>query len=657
MKKKFTIIIILLMTTVMISGCTQKDIPKETSKETTTGTNNSITVNKIDFKVLKNEDINSEMKKTIEFIKQSRGYTIMSEDENSYYIFISSGERNTGGYDIEVLNVDDNEGKTIITIQETVPGKDQMVTEALTYPNVVIVIPKNISPVFLVFNTDGEEFKDISDAPGEGNNHEKTYGIIGEITALSINKDNISIMVEGEINKDSEYDKASVRIDEESTVFLNDELTTADSLEEGMEVRVIFEGPVMESYPIQAYAKIVYAFSTTVDANDIIEQELQVTIAKMEDYEGKIILTTENGLRMKVDNNTKLSIGQSELEVDLSVWVVLSNDKNKADPTDYYAVSVSSLNISDYFPMLPDMHMKYKGSGNEYAPYETYVDFLNENMIQIRNINGGTTTVNVYEIKKDSLVRTFSQGETYYKYNYMDLSNNNEIIIMNPLKVGTAWNLNDGTTRRITGINIDITTPSGSYKTLEITSKYSDSTVKNYYAKNIGLVKTEFTTSDEDTLITSELEIVEETPFSQVIRIYYPDFMNDGFVYINRVITINSNKEISKQFENEFKIIPENSGLTKVLSPDVNVLGIKLDDEMGTVTINFSNQLIPGMNAGSSLESMIIKSIANTIGYYYQRDKVIITIEGLPYESGHFLMIEGEHFDTDFEGIEVFETN
>lgn len=311
--------------------------------------------------------------------------------------------------------------------------------------------------------------------------------------------------------------------------------------------------------------------------------------------------------------------------------------------------------ISEYFPMNENIHMIYDGTGNEYAPFESYVDYIKDNFIQTRTINGGTIMVNVYQLKENMLLKTFSKGETYYKYNYTDISNQDEIIIKSPVLEGTSWNLSDGAIRSITSTNKSIDTPSGTYKTLEITTKRDDSTVKNYYAKNIGLVKTEFTSDDVSTVVSSELKKINNySPYTQKVKIYFPEFEKDRIVYIYRDFELKTNEDIKTKFEDEFKNIDQNSTLSKVISPDVKILDITIDNKEEFVTINFSNHLIKDMNAGSGLESMILKSITNTVGEYYQKNKVMILIEGKPYESGVFMLKEGEFFDIDSEEIHEY---
>ncbi|MDI3525760.1 MAG: hypothetical protein PWP60_892 [Candidatus Atribacteria bacterium] len=67
-----------------------------------------------------------------------------------------------------------------------------------------------------------------------------------------------SILVKEEASSSSLYDLAWVRINGSTAIIRNGtevEGTACLFLEEGMRVRVWFEGPVMESYPVQGYAK------------------------------------------------------------------------------------------------------------------------------------------------------------------------------------------------------------------------------------------------------------------------------------------------------------------------------------------------------------------------------------------------------------------
>ena len=79
---------------------------------------------------------------------------------------------------------------------------------------------------------------------------------------------------------------------------------------------------------------------------------------------------------------------------------------------------------------------------------------------------------------------------------------------------------------------------------------------------------------------------------------------------------------------------------------------IKLDKNSWTLRVDFSEELISKSNFGSALETEVLKSIVNTLGKFYDVENVFITVEDKPYESGHYLLREGESFKVNMENIE-----
>jgi beta-N-acetylhexosaminidase len=83
----------------------------------------------------------------------------------------------------------------------------------------------------------------------------EVIGVRGEITARNDNPDgSITLLVEGEKQEDTEYDKASVTVRDETAIFKNEEAASADALQIGVRVEVVMTGPVAESYPVQGKA-------------------------------------------------------------------------------------------------------------------------------------------------------------------------------------------------------------------------------------------------------------------------------------------------------------------------------------------------------------------------------------------------------------------
>ena len=99
---------------------------------------------------------------TVNGTSKDRGYYVVEVEEDGYPydVIISSGEKSTGGYDIQILSVDYDGSLLTITVEETEPGPTDMVTEALTYPCCAIelsLLPDEIK----VVSTAGDELKNL----------------------------------------------------------------------------------------------------------------------------------------------------------------------------------------------------------------------------------------------------------------------------------------------------------------------------------------------------------------------------------------------------------------------------------------------------------------------------------------------------------------
>lgn len=155
-KKVLPIIIALVL---IITGCSDakpaaNPEPAQAPNEPANGSgtakpNMGITVNTITFK---NIESNTRL--------YERGF-VAEQIKDGYNITICSGEKPSGGYDITVKFVEDNEGKTNIVVEEIGPKAGQPAASVITYPSTAISIGNNISPSFHVSNTKGDIFKQL----------------------------------------------------------------------------------------------------------------------------------------------------------------------------------------------------------------------------------------------------------------------------------------------------------------------------------------------------------------------------------------------------------------------------------------------------------------------------------------------------------------
>lgn len=314
------------------------------------------------------------------------------------------------------------------------------------------------------------------------------------------------------------------------------------------------------------------------------------------------------------------------------------------------------LTIDDYFSFKENTNYMYEGKGIEYASYNVYVDYVSGNRVQIRSNNGGTETVRVLENKEGVLTQLLSRGECYYRENLTQgLTKNQEILIKEPLVTGTNWVLADGRKRSITNMEVDVNTPLGNYKALEVTTEGKDDKTQDYYAPTMGHVKSVFTSNGF--VVSSSLSKLESNvPLTQTVKFFYPNLKDDKISFYIKTLSFKTNDLTKLTFEKAYKELPKGN-LSKVLGPNVKIKSLYLNKD-NVVYLDFSKELVSEMNAGSSYESMILQSITNTFGNYYGVEKVYITVEGSPYSSGHYRMKKGEFFTVDSKNsVEFPNTN
>jgi len=315
----------------------------------------------------------------------------------------------------------------------------------------------------------------------------------------------------------------------------------------------------------------------------------------------------------------------------------------------------TALSIRDYYPFQADTEYVYEGEGNEYAAYRKFNDYIDKekNRIQTRTNNGGTETVEVLEIKDGKLSVVTTINECYYRDNLMDNATSGEggeILLMEPLKQGTEWVLSDGRKRYISNIALQIETSAGSYKTIEVTTEGSDAVIKDYYALGVGLVKSIYQSEDGTMEVSSSLsEINSKAPFTQVIDVFYPDA--DEKIYVEPVTLTFHTNDITRQIMEETLQRESEKDTYLALTSENTIVNSLYLGKDNIVYVDFSGDFVKDMNAGAGYELLILQSVANTLGNYYQAQEVCITLNGKPYESGHILMKKGETLKVTMENV------
>lgn len=155
--------------------------------------------------------------------------------------------------------------------------------------------------------------------------------------------------------------------------------------------------------------------------------------------------------------------------------------------------------------------------------------------------------------------------------------------------------------------------------------------------------------SSENTNETTNKDENEDEVVSKNAKIYYYDVVTDKIVYLSTAIEI-KNKEVATALLNELKKAPTED-ISAAINEDITLKSANVDKNNDSITLDFSSNFVEAQNLGSGVEKSTLQAIANTFGEYFGVTKVIITLDGKSYSSGHILMNEGEGFTVNLNDV------
>lgn len=286
--------------------------------------------------------------------------------------------------------------------------------------------------------------------------------------------------------------------------------------------------------------------------------------------------------------------------------------------------------VSTYFPLLEDAIYTYKGTGNEYAAKISTMEYLRGRITQFNTNNGGTSLSEVFIVGQGVIKKTFSKGESYWREDFTGMKGQEEIILQQPFKTGTTWKSN-GKIFRIADTDAKVTVPYGTYGAIKVVNELQDATFSRYFSPDIGIIKEEYLSKGN--FITSELAEIKIEPSKMRYDLYYLSKKDEKLVVIKEDTLFHTNESIAEKVLTQLKN-PPSAELSRVIPLDTRLLSYHKEDS--ALRLNFSKELLTGLNAGAGFEELFIDAIVNTFAKAYGMEGVIINVEDMPYESGHF---------------------
>ncbi len=117
----------------------------------------------VDWEEVEREDVPEEIAGWVEEMKYEQGVHLLPAGEYRY-LLVAWGEKPTGGYAVEVTDVEDDRGTVRVNAELISPDPDDAVTQALTYPHMLLRLPAGDSPILVNFFGDVWREEELEDA-------------------------------------------------------------------------------------------------------------------------------------------------------------------------------------------------------------------------------------------------------------------------------------------------------------------------------------------------------------------------------------------------------------------------------------------------------------------------------------------------------------
>lgn len=280
--------------------------------------------------------------------------------------------------------------------------------------------------------------------------------------------------------------------------------------------------------------------------------------------------------------------------------------------------------IEDFFPYKANIHLIYMATGTENPRKEVYIDYIKDKKMQTRELDGATVG-RVYEKQNGELTLLNSVEEFYYRESFpLNQNMPREVLIKEPIQRGTTWQVKDNVKREITAIGQEIATAAGNFTAIEVTTTGKDYTQRDYYGKNFGLVKSVRKAGNIE-VITAINKIELASELEQRIKLYYPLVGQEKIQCLSEDVKFKTNDKMELYFEKVFRMSSDEK-LMPLIGKATKINSISLNRKERKICVDFSKELLEDLK--SEKKQQILQAMVNTLGSYYNLDKVSISVEG-----------------------------
>lgn len=299
--------------------------------------------------------------------------------------------------------------------------------------------------------------------------------------------------------------------------------------------------------------------------------------------------------------------------------------------------------IQEYFPFVENTYYEYEGDGN--ATQQYFTSYLKDNRIQRRITGVGLPYDYVLEIKDGKLSVVCAKENNALFQNFLEEPQERPyVILQEPLKQGQKWEIDETGSSEITNMKAEVEVPFGKFEAMEVTCVFTNGyTTKEYYAKDVGLVKSIFIKDGVEQSQSVLKNYSKDAKTDLTLQVFYSDEQATKLEPEDVTAQFKTNDDILKTFETILKTGKGGQG-AGLISEGTKINKLETNEEEKLTKIDLSQNYIDEMNAGSSYEILLLQGLTNTLGYYANTPNVLITVDGKNYNSGHIEKADGEYF-------------
>ena len=313
--------------------------------------------------------------------------------------------------------------------------------------------------------------------------------------------------------------------------------------------------------------------------------------------------------------------------------------------------------LASFFPFKHNTLVTFAVEGTDDPGFRTiYNTYIRGNRVQ--RMIGATMfppSTEIIEITDDQVRLIFGDPFHYFIEDLTGIQPSLEVIILqSPLEVGTTWN-NGAEVSTITGVDVPVETPMGTFSALEVTTITSAGfEEKYYYAEGIGLIKS-IHPNPRGTFVVAIYEIQEDIPAQLPMIALFPDVENNTTYAYLRIIEARTNADLFPLFVHELATAPSDDVLP--LLPDsslINSMHIYRADNFTHVDMSPALHDWQGLGDGTIYATFM--ALVNTIGLFTDVTHVSFSMNGEPFEWGPISLNPGEGVrvhDFDDPGMDI----